>query len=168
MSLDNKSVRDLVDRCENGELQGADRALIQSWLLGAMDADDVLHLIDEGVECKDILSAVGEFAIDAPKRWPRAVLVRLTEGFLFQGEDARAEQIALILRRESPSDVDVLRLWALSAGTPQQVVERFAEALPFAEEPERLLLRAREYARLNEPPGLEQLLEQAARARGVR
>lgn len=169
MSLDDEVIRGIVRRCDSGQLDAADVALARSWISQVADPVAVTDLVNEAADCRALLAVVADEALLHPARpvWTSDVLITLSEGLLFGEDHARAELVIALLRRRIPTNPEVIRLWALAAPTPEDVMQRFVDGLVHASPPEALLRFAREYALQNEPRDLGRAIEAAASRLGL-
>lgn len=136
----------LVAKCREEGLDASDLAVLRSLVLATGDAESLRVALREALDCPEFATTAFEVWMESRAKWHRDTLVQVAEVLLFHGLDRQAEQVAEGVRRASPSDTYGIRLWAISAGSPEAALKRFAAGLAAADDPEVVRRDAREYA----------------------
>lgn len=156
---DYSDIQRILERGRSGELNAGDMAAFRSFMNRVTDPELLNTLLADAFESPDLMETIFDAVSDDPGQWPSSTLTRLTECLQFNGLDRSADVIASELRRRHPGNREVIRLWALSAGTPEATVRRFLSALRGADDRAVVIADAREFARRNVDGELMSILE---------
>lgn len=140
---------DLLARCGDEFLSPADAAVIASRFANTLTADLIVRApMDVAVDCR----AFAEGAVIAARRaswaWSIPALTVVAELAAHHGLEAFSEAAQQLYLRDSRSS-NSITLWAESAATPREVVQRYLHAAAEAlspDEVEALMLRYVEHS----------------------
>lgn len=151
----------LIELCQREGLNEGDIALVKSAMQRISEPEEMDSLLARGFECTPFLEAAAGLVASAFGSWPNSTLARLAETLLFQGLDPSAAIITDELHQRAPQQSYAIRLWALSAGSPEATMRRFASALETAEDPATVIADARDFARRNVDGDLMTIIDTA-------
>ncbi len=139
-------IRDLLSRCDEEFESISNAAVLRSRFSELLTAETFRQVVEETVECQALVLGAHDAAQHAGWSWPADVLLRVGVLAAHLGRGEEAAEIASICLGRMPGSTECISLWAETAPTTTETIDRYVEALARADDRDSVELAARHYA----------------------
>ena len=141
-----REVQDLLQRCEDELESGADGATLRSRFRHLLTPAIVSIVGSGALECEAFVLGACDAAEEAKWDWPAEVLLQIGQLAAHLGHTEQAARIAVRCSTEMPGNTEAIVLWAETAGSGRETVQRYLQALVRADDPTAVKAAAWHYA----------------------